>query len=230
MLGFKMKKQYREIYRATQLPVFQNRMFHSEEEAINCTKGDVVLVQDETGLIFNQAFTPELMHYDADYQNEEAVSTVFQQHLHNVSDVVRKHFQGYSLIEVGCGKGHFLEQLRNMGFDIIGLDPTYEGPNSAVIMQYFTPEIGLKADGIILQHVPEHVQDPIIFLSDFVRLMAAVGKFILRFLALTGFVIIELGSTSFMSMLITSSYPIFNACSVWYMRLVIHLMGNIFTL
>jgi hypothetical protein len=54
--------RYREIYRAEQLPVFQNRMFHSEQEARNCIKGDVVLVQDiETGLIFNQAFRPDLM-------------------------------------------------------------------------------------------------------------------------------------------------------------------------
>ena len=174
MLGDKMKQRYREIYRATQLPVFQNRMFHTEDEARNCVKGNVALVQDlETGLIFNQAFNPELMHYDADYQNEQAVSTVFQQHLHNVSNVIQKHFQGCSLIEVGCGKGHFLEQLQGMGFDIIGLDPTYEGSNTSVIKKYFSPEIGLKADVILLRHVLEHVQDPITFLSN---LLAANGR------------------------------------------------------
>jgi len=37
-------KRYREIYRAGQLPAFQNRMFHSEQEAKNCIKGDVVLI------------------------------------------------------------------------------------------------------------------------------------------------------------------------------------------
>ena len=55
----------RVLYRAEQLPVFQNRMFQTPEEAINCAKGDIVLVQDmETGLIFNQAFIPELMQRD----------------------------------------------------------------------------------------------------------------------------------------------------------------------
>lgn len=172
-----MKQEFREIYRATQLPVFQNRMFHTEVEAKNCTKGDVVLVQDcETGLIFNQTFIPELMTYDDDYQNEQAVSTVFQQHLHNVSNVIEKYFQGYSLIEVGCGKGHFLEQLQGMGFDIIGLDPTYEGSNTSVIKKYFTPEIGLKADGIILRHVLEHIQDPITFLSNLLEANGGSGK------------------------------------------------------
>lgn len=95
-------KPYREIYRTEQLPVFQNRMFHSEEEAKSFAKGDVVLVQDlETGLIFNQAFGPVLMKYDADYQNEQTLSAVFQRHLQNVSEVILRHFQDHSLVEVG---------------------------------------------------------------------------------------------------------------------------------
>lgn len=159
-------KQYREIYRAEQLPVFQNRMFHSELEAKNCAKGDVVLVRDqETGLTFNRAFQPELMQYDADYQNEQALSAVFQRHLRNVSEVILKHFQEFSLIEVGCGKGYFLERLQTMGFKITGVDPAYEGSNPSVLRENFSPEIGLRADGIVLRHVLEHVQDPVGFLS-----------------------------------------------------------------
>jgi hypothetical protein len=42
-----------ELYRAEQLPVFQNRMFQSAAEARGCIKGDVVLARDmETGLVF----------------------------------------------------------------------------------------------------------------------------------------------------------------------------------
>ena len=169
--------QYREIYRIEQLPVFQNRMFHSEEEAKNCVKGDVVLVQDlETGLIFNQAFRPELMQYDSDYQNEQAVSKVFQEHLKNVGDVVQQHFRNHSLIEVGCGKGYFLELLQGLGIEITGLDPTYEGSNPSVIKAEFSPETGLRADGVILRHVLEHVQDPIGFLSNISQSNGGTGK------------------------------------------------------
>ena len=47
-----MKLRYQEIYRTTQLPIFQNRVFHSENEAKNFTKGDIVLVQNlETEVI-----------------------------------------------------------------------------------------------------------------------------------------------------------------------------------
>lgn len=158
-------KRYEELYRAEQLPTFQNRMYDTQLAARDCVKGDVILVQDqETGLIFNQAFRPELMQYDADYQNEQAVSSIFQKHLDDVSAIVGKHFSGLSLIEVGCGKGYFLEHLAALGFAITGLDPTYEGKNPNIIRANFTPEIGLSADGIVLRHVLEHVQDPVGFL------------------------------------------------------------------
>jgi SAM-dependent methyltransferase len=157
----------REIYRAEQLPVSQNRMFRSPKDARHCVKGDMVLVRDiETGLIFNRAFRPELMQYDADYQNEQAVSSVFRAHLNEITEIIHTHFHGQSLIEVGCGKGYFLEHLHAQGFRITGLDPTYEGDSPNVIKTYFTPEIGLSADGILLRHVLEHVQNPVEFLRN----------------------------------------------------------------
>lgn len=155
-----------ELYRAEALPVFQNRMFGSAEAARDCARGDMVLVRDrETGLIFNRAFDPELMRYDADYQNEQAVSAVFRQHLDEVTGIVQRHFAGRPLIEVGCGKGYFLEHLHARGFSVTGLDPTYEGDSPHVIKAYFTPEVGLRADAVILRHVLEHVRNPVEFLG-----------------------------------------------------------------
>jgi Methyltransferase domain/C-methyltransferase C-terminal domain len=165
------------LYRAEQLPVFQNRIFHSEQEARNCTRGDVVLGQDPvTGLISNQAFRPELMVYDADYHNEQGLSSVFQSHLQNVTEIIQKHFHGSSLIEVGCGKGDFVESLQALGFEVAGLDPAYEGSNPSIIKQYFSAEAGLQGDGIILRHVLEHIQDPVAFLSKICAANGGKGK------------------------------------------------------
>jgi hypothetical protein len=157
--------EFKPIYRAEQLPVFQNRMFDSEQAARGCAKGDVSLVQSlETGLVFNQSFRPELMQYDSDYQNEQGLSPAFQRHLQDVQGIVDRRFKGQRLIEVGCGKGLFLEQLVTAGYDITGLDPTYEGHSPKVIKEYFTPSTGLRADAIVLRHVLEHVQAPFEFL------------------------------------------------------------------
>ena len=159
-------KHHHEIYRTTRFPVFQNRMFASKQLAKDCAKGDIVLVQDlDTGLIFNQAFRPELMDYSIDYQNEQAVSPMFQEHLTDICRIIKRHFGGCSLVEIGCGKGHFLETLQSLGFGVTGIDPTYDGTNPSVIKDFFTPALGLKSDGIILRHVLEHVRDPFGFLA-----------------------------------------------------------------
>ena len=153
------------LYEIEQLPIFQNRMYDSKEEAINCPKGDVRLVENlKSGLVYNEAFRPELMQYDDHYQNEQAVSPLFRAHLETVIQIIANAMGRQSIVEVGCGKGFFLEMLLAHGFDVHGFDPTYEGSNSRVIKQYFTPASGIQADGLVLRHVLEHVQDPFGFL------------------------------------------------------------------
>ncbi len=172
-----MNATLREVYRAEQLPVLQNRMFATAQAARECARGDVVLVQSmETGLVFNRAFRPQLVQYDADYQNEQGLSGVFARHLDAVLDVMRRHFAGQSLVEVGCGKGLFLERLLAAGFDVTGLDPTYQGSNPRVIKEFFTPEAGIRADGLVLRHVLEHVPDPLGFLAGLREANGGGGK------------------------------------------------------
>jgi len=156
----------RVLYRQSQLPIFQNRMYDSESEAVNCPRGDVELVEDlQSGLVRNAVFRPELMVYDAHYQNEQAVSGLFQAHLGEVSDLIQATMGRDDLVEVGCGKGYFLELLLAQGVDIVGFDPTYEGDNPRVRREYFGPELGLRGKGLILRHVLEHIADPVAFLQ-----------------------------------------------------------------
>jgi hypothetical protein len=154
------------LYRAAGLPVLQNRVFDSEADAMGCARGDVTLVQDaRTGFVHNRDFDPRLLVYDANYQNEQAESALFQRHLDHVAALLERHFAGRSLIEVGCGKGRFLERLQSRGFDITGMDPAYEGDNPAIRKEFFTPASGLSADAIVLRHVLEHIVDPASFLA-----------------------------------------------------------------
>jgi len=43
-------------------------------------------------LIFNAAFDASLLDYDADYQNEQACSGIFRQHLDDVKAIIQQHF------------------------------------------------------------------------------------------------------------------------------------------
>lgn len=155
-----------ELYRVNDLPVFQNKMYSSINEAKNCVKGNVNLVQDlDTGFIYNIEFDPKLMVYDSDYQNEQAHSAVFKSHLHNVKEIIDRCFEKKEFIEVGCGKAYFLEYMASSGYNVTGFDPTYEGANSSVLKKYFDPSSDKKSAGIVLRHVLEHVQDPYNFLK-----------------------------------------------------------------
>lgn len=154
----------RVLYEAADFPIFQNRMYDTVEAAQACPRGQIRIVEDlQSGLVYNAAFDPDLMEYDAAYQNEQANSTPFKAHLDWAADLIRTEM-GDRLIEVGCGKGTFLEMLADRGADITGFDPTYEGEDPRIEKVYFGPEVGMNGDGLVLRHVLEHIQDPVDFL------------------------------------------------------------------
>lgn len=157
---------WRDLYASTDLPVLQNRTFADAPSARASKRADLRLVQDmHSGLVFNAAFDPAKLNYDTDYQNEQAHSGHFQAHLLAVEAIIARHFAGQRLIEVGCGKGYFLELLKNKGYEVTGIDPAYEGDNPQVIREPFTRELGLAADALILRHVLEHIEGPVGFLQ-----------------------------------------------------------------
>lgn len=164
------------LYQQQDFPIFQNRMYSSEEEGRNCPKGEIRLVEDpETGVVCNAAFCPELMVYDEHYQNEQGNSPAFQRHLGQVADIVEHRLGKTQLVEVGCGKGYFLEILASRGHDITGFDPAYEGDNQRIRREHFSPGIINRAQGLILRHVLEHIQQPYSFLQAIARANGGKG-------------------------------------------------------
>ena len=156
----------RELYKVGGLPVFQNRMHESREDARGCEVGDVRLVEDlDTGLIYNAEFEPEVMVYDKNYQNEQAMSPMFVDHLEQMAAMTGELLGTEQLLEIGCGKGRFLDMLNARGFEVSGVDPTFEGDHPNVIKEYFSPGLGVRGKGLILRHTLEHIQDPYSFID-----------------------------------------------------------------
>jgi hypothetical protein len=163
----------RELYRQKDLPVFQNRMYPTFKEARECPKGQMLLVEDlDSGLVRNASFDEKLVIYDEFYQNEQGNSPLFQSHLEDVASLVLSVMGSEELVEVGCGKGKFVELMLSRGADITGFDPAYEGASNRIRKVYFSEEIGIHARGLLLRHVLEHIADPVSFLK---RLAKANG-------------------------------------------------------
>lgn len=165
------------LYEQEVFPVFQNRMYDSYEEARNCPKGDIRLVEDAlTGIVRNVAFQPELMVYDQHYQNEQGNSPSFQLHLDVVADITERLLGRWKLIEVGCGKGYFLEKLAARGMEITGFDPAYDGQSTLIRREEFSSSLIDRAHGLILRHVLEHVQNPVSFLDQIAKANGNSGR------------------------------------------------------
>jgi hypothetical protein len=172
-----MTTRYLPLYSQKSLPVIQNKVYASAGEAKSCLTGDVSLVQDlQTGLIFNQDFRPELVVYDSSYQNEQGLSRRFQEHLYQVMGIIEWGMGRVNLVEVGCGKGLFLEMMLAAGFDVAGFDPTYEGSNTKVKRHFFEKGVGIQANGLILRHVLEHIQNPVTFLHNLAQANNGKGR------------------------------------------------------
>jgi hypothetical protein len=149
-------------------PVLQNRVYDSPAEAMACSVGDILLVQNETtGLVYNKAFVPDRVVYDKNYNNEQSISQVFQSHLQSVCEIVEEYLGTSNLIEIGCGKGSFLQMLRKRGADIRGFDPTYEGHSTNITPSYYDERnVAGVVSGFVLRHVLEHIPNPIAFLEN----------------------------------------------------------------
>jgi hypothetical protein len=171
-MGHKTMSEW-TIYLQHDFPIFQNRVYNSAEEAIDCPRGDIRIVQnDRTGLVYNAAFDPSRMHYDSAYQNEQGHSATFDAHMEKVADLILETLGTADLIEVGCGKGLFLDKLRASGASITGFDPAYEGSDPTIVKSVFDERITMQGKGLILRHVLEHIANPVDFLR---RLSAANG-------------------------------------------------------
>ncbi len=115
----------------------------------------------------NAEFESSRATYDKNYQNNQSYSNFFILHMQNVIELLKKEFpRGSRIVEVGCGKGSFVELIEADGyFEITGYDATYEGTSISIQKRYLNPSDRLDADIIVLRHVLEHIPSPHSFVA-----------------------------------------------------------------
>ena len=147
------------------LPVIPN----SPQSAGTKTKhGDFHLkVFGSFGFVQNVAFDETLIEYDENYQNDQSKSLKFRQHMETVYTKIKSYYpKGSSLVEVGCGKGAFLDIVRNDNFfEYSGYDVAYEGSDEKIFSRYLRDDDNLHADIVVLRHTLEHIKYPQRFLA-----------------------------------------------------------------
>jgi len=157
--------------------LFQNVVFVDQNDAKNTKRARLDLQQCQyCQFVFNVAFDESQMNYSGDYQNEQGYSQRFDDHLNTiVTDFLEKGYRNRKIVEIGCGKGTFINKLRQAGFaNITGYDPAFEGSDPDIICDYFKGQsTDEPANLIILRHVLEHIAKPF----DFLKTIAHANRF-----------------------------------------------------
>ena len=155
------------------VPVHQNLVMADRAGALAAARGELDMrVCEDCGFVFNRAFDLDQLSYGRDYDNTQSHSAFFDSYLDQlVAQMVEVHgVRNANVVEVGCGKGHFLRKLvdypgaANRGF---GFDPSYVGPDSDLDGRlsfrrcFYDAACGdVPVDVVLCRHVIEHVPDP----------------------------------------------------------------------
>ena len=122
---------------------------------------------EELDFYENHAFDASLIQYANTYQNSQAHSKKFFCHMKTVLGLLKETFaEGSKVVEVGCGKGDFVNLLKEDGhFLVTGYDESYSGDDVSIQKRYLSEHDRVKADVVVLRHVLEHIAEPHLFLS-----------------------------------------------------------------
>jgi SAM-dependent methyltransferase len=160
------------------VPVLCNVLWNTREEACSVARVDIELAFCHgCGHIFNPRFDLGLMDYTQVYENSLHYSPRFQAYADDLaaSLVARHQLHGKNIVEIGSGKGDFLEMLCELGDNRgYGFDPSYvpgeterSRTDSVTFIQdfYSVAYADYPADFICCRHTLEHIPQPREFLQ-----------------------------------------------------------------
>ena len=116
------------FYSVAGIPVHSCVLLDSPDSARAFPTGDLALAHCEScGMLFNAAFEQERLDYGEDYEETQGCSGTFRGWLEEMTRalIARTGLERGCVVEVGCGRGDFLELLcRLSGSCGIGIDPS----------------------------------------------------------------------------------------------------------
>ena len=160
------------------LPVHSTAVCETREQALALPRADQVLTVCHTcALVFNSAFDPSLLDYSGHHEESQAFSPTFTAFARELAEgwVERYGLRGEPVVEVGCGKGQFLELLVDAGVGHAhGIDPGLDlarlPATDAVtgdVARFSPSELSRTARALVCRHTLEHIPD----VGDFLRLL-----------------------------------------------------------
>jgi hypothetical protein len=148
-------------------PIFSLVTVKSRAEALAVPRKDIELgFCHDCGFIFNRLFDTSIDYFSLGYEDQQGFSKTFMAYLTRISeDLIARHgLRGKTLLEIGCGKGDFINLLANLAdADGIGVDPAYQegrqtNPRLTFHRELYAAKHGrFGAQFICCRHTLEHI-------------------------------------------------------------------------
>ena len=171
-------ERLRLFFTVKEAPVHSILLIRSQSEAIRFPKGSLELCAcEDCGFIFNQAFDASLQNYSEDCEETQGFSPTFATFHKELAQSVVDRFDLHhkTVLEIGCGKGEFLELLCELGPNKgIGFDPAFrpdrleipEGMDLKVHQEFFPEKYDMEPpDFVCCKMTLEHIPDVLNFIS-----------------------------------------------------------------
>ncbi len=166
------------LYEVREVPVHSVLLMRSRDEAMGYPRGDVSLkFCPRCGFLYNGSFDPSVHEYSTRCEESQGFSGTFNAFARRLASQVVEQYdvRGKTVLEIGCGKGEFLELLCRLGDNRgIGIDPAFipermqPGNNSRLqfIQDLYSEKYAhLEADVVCCRHTLEHIAPTYEFLS-----------------------------------------------------------------
>lgn len=167
-----------QILRVDEAPVQVGTVWPTREAACGAPTGSIRLtVCRRCGFIFNRAFSQRAITYSPAYAIELHHSPTYQAYLEaEAKYLIEKYdIRHCSVLEVGCGSGHFLRLICSLGEnDGYGFDPSLVEPRVeqlgnatlTLVNEFFDSSSEVpRVDLVINRSVLESIADPVRFLK-----------------------------------------------------------------
>lgn len=169
--------------RRDRIPTILNRTYKTATDARRASTGALAITGcTQCGFVWNAAFDENAIIYDGEYENDQAHSAVFRDHMSDMATRVLAAIppnESIHVVEVGAGQGVFLKTLANAAGTRLGsatgFDPAWRGkPGAGPAPARLYADLFGKVTAARLPHTPnvivtrhtiEHVREPLKFLT-----------------------------------------------------------------
>lgn len=178
------------IIRLSDGPIMQHKLHNTVKSAQKEKPVQLTLYGcNNCSFVFNGSFKIIKTEYESNYDNTQDYSHFFYKYLTTLAKRLKNSYKldQKRVVEVGCGKGHFLKILYDLGVrNLRGFDPTYydfdKTIDKLVTKKFFNKSNSEQhADFIICRHVIEHIPEPKKFVAIIAECLTKKGQMYFEF-------------------------------------------------